>query len=71
MLCYYCRYYGGTTNLIDTKGITAWQPTVERNPWLFGESLTEISEMIADISKQQSMKRAVQVLVFNLLIIFC
>ncbi|XP_071128168.1 perivitellin-2 67 kDa subunit-like [Mytilus edulis] len=55
------RYYGGTTNLIDTKGITAWQPTVERNPWLFGGSLTEISGMIADISKQQSMKRAVQV----------
>ncbi|CAG2232577.1 unnamed protein product [Mytilus edulis] len=55
------RYYGGTTNLIDTKGITAWQPTVERNPWLFGGSLTEISGMIADISKQQSMKRAVQI----------
>lgn len=51
-------YYGGRTNLIATNGISEWQPTVEKDLWLFGGSLTEISEMIADANKKQSMKRA-------------
>ncbi|XP_071126454.1 perivitellin-2 67 kDa subunit-like [Mytilus edulis] len=55
------RYYGGSTNLIVTNGISAWQPTVAGSPWLFGGSLTEISGMIADRSKRLSMKRAIQV----------
>ncbi|CAC5371793.1 PRF1 [Mytilus coruscus] len=55
------RYYGGSTDLIVTDGISAWQSTVAGKPWLFGGSLTEISGMIADRSKRQSMKRAIQV----------
>ncbi|XP_076070486.1 perivitellin-2 67 kDa subunit-like [Mytilus galloprovincialis] len=55
------RYYGGSTNLLATGGISAWQPSVMKDPWLFGGSLTEISEMISDDKKRQSMKKAIQV----------
>ncbi|CAG2235934.1 unnamed protein product [Mytilus edulis] len=51
----------GQTNLLAEEGISTWQPTVLQNPWLYGGGLVEISRMIEDDIKRQSMKRAVQI----------
>lgn len=53
------RYYGGSTNLLTSGGIAAWQPTVAENPWLFSGELVPISNLISDITKRRSMEHAV------------
>lgn len=55
------RYYGGKTNLLAEDSISTWQPTVLKNPWLYGGGLVEISGMIEDDTKRLSMQKAVQV----------
>lgn len=47
--------------MLATGGISAWQPSVVKDPWLFGGSLTGISGMISDDKKRLSMKKAIQV----------
>ncbi|CAE1266291.1 unnamed protein product [Acanthosepion pharaonis] len=36
------RYYGGDTNLLVSGGIAKWQPTVAKNPWVFGGQLVPL-----------------------------
>ncbi|VDI18488.1 Hypothetical predicted protein [Mytilus galloprovincialis] len=55
------RYYGGKTNLLAAGGISTWIPTVLDNPWLYGGGMREISDLIVNDNKRQSMKRAVQI----------
>lgn len=59
--CLFFRYYGGRTNLLAAGGISTWIPTVLDNPWLYGGGMREISDLIENDNKRQSMKRAVQV----------
>ena len=49
--------------MLSEGGIAAWQPSVAADPWLFGGSLTEISGMIRNSTKRQSLARAIEVLV--------
>ncbi|XP_076104872.1 perivitellin-2 67 kDa subunit-like [Mytilus galloprovincialis] len=56
----FVRYYGGKTNLLAEDSISTWQPTVLKNPWLYGGGLVEISGMIEDDTKRLSMQKAVQ-----------
>jgi len=55
------RYYGGSLNLLDKKGIKEWMPTVIGDPWLFRGNLKPIHELISDPAKKTNMKLAVQV----------
>lgn len=57
------RYYGGNTNLLAAGGIAKWQPTVAKNPWVFSGQLVPLSDLIADSSKKESMKKATQIYV--------
>ncbi|XP_059150018.1 perivitellin-2 67 kDa subunit-like [Physella acuta] len=41
------KYYGGDTNLLNSQdGFSKWQPTVEKDPWLFSGKLKPISDLI-------------------------
>ncbi|CAL1538483.1 unnamed protein product [Lymnaea stagnalis] len=53
------RYYGGDTNLLTNNGIQQWQPTVDKDPWLFSGELKPISDLISDETKRISMVKAV------------
>lgn len=55
------RYYGGDTNLLASGGIAKWQPTVAKNPWVFGGQLVPLGDLITDSSKRESMKKATQI----------
>ena len=55
------RYYGGSLNLLDKKGIKEWMPTVIGDPWLFRGNLKPIYELISNATKKTNMKLAVQV----------
>ncbi|XP_005112978.1 perivitellin-2 67 kDa subunit [Aplysia californica] len=54
------RYYGGNSNLLAENGIQSWQPSVDRDPWLFSGKLTPISSLIKDPIKKSSMVLAVK-----------
>ena len=52
------RYYGGSTNLLSSDGITTWQPTIDGKPWLFSGNLKPISDLLEEPMKS-SMEEAV------------
>ncbi|KAK0060712.1 perivitellin-2 67 kDa subunit [Biomphalaria pfeifferi] len=54
------RYYGGNTNLLTKSGISEWQPTVQKDPWLFSGELKPLSDLITDDVKRISMEKAVE-----------
>ncbi|KAK0060711.1 perivitellin-2 67 kDa subunit [Biomphalaria pfeifferi] len=54
------RYYGGNTNLLTKSGISEWQPTVSKDPWLFSGELKPLSGLISDSNKRSSMEKAVE-----------
>ncbi|KAK7497483.1 hypothetical protein BaRGS_00011325 [Batillaria attramentaria] len=53
------RYFGGEWNLMDTKGLQAWQQTISANPWLYSTRLRLISDLIRDPSRKAAMEKAV------------
>ncbi|KAK0060710.1 perivitellin-2 67 kDa subunit [Biomphalaria pfeifferi] len=54
------RYYGGNTNLLTQNGISEWQPTVSKDPWLFSGELKPLSGLISDSNKRSYMEKAVE-----------
>ncbi|RUS72664.1 hypothetical protein EGW08_019573 [Elysia chlorotica] len=54
------RYYGGSTNLLSSDGITTWQPTVDENPWLFSGELKPISDLVSNASQRAGLGEAVR-----------
>ena len=58
---HFFRYYGGSLDLLDKKGIKEWMPTVIKDPWLFRGNLKPIYELISNATKKTNMKLAVQV----------
>ncbi|CAL1526332.1 unnamed protein product [Lymnaea stagnalis] len=56
---YFAQYFGGDRNLLVQDGIQKWQPTVDKDPWLFSGKLTQISELIENEDKRSSMEKAV------------
>lgn len=54
------KFYGGNTKLINEKvGISEWQSTVSKNPWLISGDLTPIYEIIKDKTTRSIMKNYV------------
>ncbi|KAK7473490.1 hypothetical protein BaRGS_00035277, partial [Batillaria attramentaria] len=53
------RYYGGTANLMAEKGLSAWQPTISAQPWLFSTKLVRLSELVRDANKKAALDQAI------------
>ncbi|KAK7474051.1 hypothetical protein BaRGS_00034714, partial [Batillaria attramentaria] len=53
------KYYGGTANLMDAKGLSAWQPTISAQPWLFSTKLVRLSELVRYASKKAALDQAI------------
>ncbi|KAK7474056.1 hypothetical protein BaRGS_00034719, partial [Batillaria attramentaria] len=53
------RYYGGTANLMAEKGLSAWQPTISAQPWLFSTKLVRLSELVRDANKKDALDQAI------------
>ncbi|KAK7469690.1 hypothetical protein BaRGS_00036272, partial [Batillaria attramentaria] len=53
------RYFGGNWNLMKTDGLSAWQPTISANPWLYSTELKRISDLIRDPLRKEAMEKAV------------
>lgn len=54
------KYYGGDTNLLRASSVDEWQPTVDKDPWLYSGQLKPISDLITDETKKASMEKAVE-----------
>nr|KAG5688604.1 hypothetical protein BaRGS_018682 [Batillaria attramentaria] len=55
----YSEYFGGNWNLMKTDGLSAWQPTISANPWLYSTELKRISDLIRDPLRKEAMEKAV------------
>nr|KAG5712030.1 hypothetical protein BaRGS_020756 [Batillaria attramentaria] len=55
----YFEYYGGVVRELESKGLSAWQPTIMTRPWLFPISLRRISSLVRDATKRASLDQAI------------
>ncbi|KAK7475350.1 hypothetical protein BaRGS_00033426, partial [Batillaria attramentaria] len=53
------RYYGGSANLLDQNGLSAWMPTIQGDPWLYSTKLNRISDLVRDATKRQALSDAI------------
>ncbi|XP_059159707.1 perivitellin-2 67 kDa subunit-like [Physella acuta] len=55
------KYYGGDVDILSKVGFRNWQPSVEKNPWLFSGTVKPISNLINNQTIQDSMIKAVKI----------